>query len=297
MIRPIHPVQLGGSLYIPATHPNLQPVCTHNKYPDLRSCIIDTEDAIDSHEVDDGLLKIRQMLQNYTPGELLLFIRPRNPEILQQLLQIEHIDKIDGFALPKFSTQHMQSYARILADRMFYVMPVLESQDIFEPAKLEQIRNFLLTSTLNVLSLRIGGEDMLNFLGLKRPCDQSIYALNGPAYVIGSMLAIFKPFGFSLSAPVFNCIDKADLYLANVQEDLAQGLMGKTIIHPNQISPINEVYKVTSAQLSMAQKMVDRETKAIISEEGQMGEKSAHWQWAENILKRHRFYGLASEKI
>lgn len=295
MIRPIDPIQLGGSLYIPATHSQLRAICSEHKYPHLRSCVIDTEDAIDLDDLDTALGNIEAMLAHYKAGALLVFIRPRNPEVLERLLQLEHIHNIDGFALPKFSTKLMEPYEALLANKPFHVMPVLESQDIFVPAKLEAIRAFLLNSAMHVLSLRIGGEDMLNFLGLKRQCEQSIYALNGPAYVIGSMLSIFKPFGFSLSAPVFNCIDKTELFKANVQEDLSQGLIGKTIIHPSQIKPINEAYQVTPSELNMAEKMLDNDTKAIIVEDGQMGEKFAHIQWARNILKRHEYYGLKTE--
>ena len=297
MIRKISPVQLGGSLYIPAIHKNVTTVCNEKKYPRLRSCIIDTEDAIGENDLAFALENIAMMLEAYEPKDLCLFIRPRNPEVLQQLLKIKNIEKIDGFSLPKFSTKVMHTYAQILSacEHDFYCMPVLESRDLFSRERLEEIRSFLLTDRLQVLSLRLGGEDLMQYLGLKRRCEDNIYELVGPARVIADVINTFKPHGFTISATVFNCINQESLYRKNVAEDLRQGLLGKTIIHPNQIDPINEAYKVTLQEYTMAKKMLDESTQAIIVQDGQMGEKFAHSSWAELILERYTFYGLKDE--
>jgi len=294
MIRDLSPIELGGSLYIPATHKNVNVVCNADKYPQLRSCIIDTEDAICEDELSSALANIAKMLETYTPKKLRLFIRPRNPQVLKQLLKIKHIEKIDGFSLPKFSTEVMREYTHILtlAEHQFYIMPVLESLDLFSKEKLEDIRDFLLTCKLPVLTLRLGGEDMMQFLGLKRRCEDNIYTLVGPSRVIADVLTCFKPYGYNVTATVFNCIHQDELYEENVKEDLRQGLIGKTIIHPDQIDPINEAYKVSPQEFEMAIQMLGEETKAIIVQEGQMGEKFAHTAWAKVILERHRFYGL-----
>ena len=297
MIRKLSSVQLGGSLYIPATHKNVFAICNENKYSQLRSCIIDTEDAIEEEDLDLALTNISNMLKTYEPNKLSVFIRPRNPSVLKELLKLQNIGLIDGFSLPKFSTELMREYAQILAmsGKEFYIMPVLESLDIFSRDRLEEIRSFLLSSHLNVLSLRLGGEDMMNYLSLKRKCEDNIYELAGPARVIGDVLNIFKPYGFNISATVFNCINQSELYNKNVHEDLKQGLLGKTIIHPNQIEPINQAYKVSQEDYTMANKMLNDDTKAIIVENGQMGEKFAHTSWAKVILLRYEFYGLKTK--
>jgi len=297
MIRKLSPIQLGGSLYIPAIHKNVHAICNENKYPTLRSCIIDTEDAISEDDLEDALKNISSMLKDYEPGKLCLFIRPRNPQILKKILMIKNIGLIDGFSLPKFSTEVMREYAQIISTsgKKFYIMPVLESRDLFSIQRLEEIRSFLLTETLDILTLRLGGEDLMQYLGLKRSCEDNIYDLAGPAQVIGNVINIFKPYGFNISATVFNCINQDELFKKNVQEDLRQGLIGKTIIHPNQIDPINETYKVSRQDFEMATKMLDESTQAIIVHEGQMGEKFAHTLWAKVILQRHNFFGLKED--
>ncbi len=297
MIRNISPIQLGGSLYIPATHKNVYAVCNKNKYPALRSCIIDTEDAIIADDLDTALENISHMLNAYEPSALYLFIRPRNPHILQEILKLKNIEKIDGFSLPKYSTEVMKEYSHIisLSQKKFYIMPVLESHDIFSKKKLESIRDFLLTCKIPTLTLRLGGEDMMNYLGLKRKCEDNIYSLVGPAQVIGNVINIFKPFGFNISATVFNCIKHEKLFELNVIEDLKQGLIGTTIIHPKQIEVINRVYQVTHEDYMMAQKILDKQTSAIIVQKGQMGEKFAHASWARTILLREKYYGLKED--
>lgn len=294
MIRKLSPIQLGGSLYIPAIHKNVNAICNENKYPELRSCIIDTEDAISEDDLKPALINIETMLKAYCPTELCVFIRPRTPLVLKELLKLPNIGLIDGFSLPKFSTEVMREYAQILATsgKEFHIMPVLESRDIFSKDKLEAICSFLLSSKLSILTLRLGGEDMMNYLGLKRRCEDNIYELVAPASVISDVLNTFKPHGFNVSATVFNCIHQAELYKNNVHEDLRQGLIGKTIIHPNQIDPINQAYKVSFSDYEMAIKMLDKDTQAIIVEQGQMGEKFAHNTWAKLILERYKFYGL-----
>ena len=72
MIRNLSPIQLGGTLYIPATHKNVDAVCNENKFPELRSCIIDTEDAIGEDELERALENISNMLQAYELKELSL---------------------------------------------------------------------------------------------------------------------------------------------------------------------------------------------------------------------------------
>jgi hypothetical protein len=45
----------------------------------------------------------------------------------------------------------------------------------------------------------------------------------------------------------------------------------------------------------MATMMLDKGTKAVIVQDGQMGEKFAHLSWAKIIYDRYRFYGLKEE--
>jgi citrate lyase beta subunit len=295
MQRDIDAVTLGGTLYIPAIHKNLMPVCTQNRYPTLRSIIVCTEDSILESDLPNAFDAIRRLLETISgEQELKIFLRPRNLAVLNEMLALPHIETVDGFVLPKFDTGNMNDYLSLLEPvaASFYILPVIESADMFDMTKLVRIRDTLMASRLNVLTMRVGGEDMLKHFGLKRRCEESLYDLVAPASVIGDIIKVFKPYGFNIAAPVYNCIHATESYRAEVEADLRQGLIGKTIIHPGQIDPINDAYHVTSQELEMARAMVAKETPAIIVKDGVMGEKFAHTSWAETILKRAEYYGV-----
>ncbi len=293
--RKIDPVMLGGSLYIPAIHKNMSAVCTKSRYPDLRSAIVCTEDSILESDLPAAYAAIGELLEGLQPERTLnVFLRPRSTDVLKELLALPRIERIDGFVLPKFDTDNMADYLSLLepfAD-LYHIMPVIESRDMFDTAKLAAIRDTLLGSPLSTLSIRIGGEDMLKHFGLKRRCDESLYSLVACASVIGDIIKVFKPHGFNVAAPVYNCIKSPEMYRAEVEADLRQGLVGKTIIHPGQIAPLNDAYRVSEPELEMARAMVAEETPAIIVKGGSMGEKFAHVAWARTILRRAEYYGI-----
>lgn len=178
--RHIDPVTLGGTLYIPAIHKNLMAVCTRNRYPDLRSVIVCTEDSILESDLPQAMEAIGALLAALPEEQpLKIFLRPRSLALLEEMLTLPHIERVDGFVLPKFDTGNMGTYlARLepLAES-FYILPVIESADMFKHEKLAAIRDTLIASPCEVLTLRIGGEDMLKYFGLKRRCEDSLYDL------------------------------------------------------------------------------------------------------------------------
>jgi citrate lyase beta subunit len=295
MIRNISAISLGATLYVPAIHKNIFTIANEHKYPQLHSAVFCTEDSILDRDIPVAFHQLFEMLQVYKRGDLKLFFRPRSVDVLKQMLLLENIEKIDGFVLPKFDISNMQHYFDVLKPYhdKFHIMPVLESRALFDIRKLEQIRSFLLgQNEYHILSLRLGGEDMLRFLSLKRKCTTSLYDLAGPNKVIAEVLNTFKPYGFNISAPVYNCIKNQEFYALEVQRDIEQGFIGKTIIHPSQIEPLNSAYKVTNEELTMATSMMNDEEEAIVSHDGIMGEKFAHQAWAALILERANFYGI-----
>lgn len=293
--KKIDAVALGATLYIPAIHKNLLPVCCGEKYPGLRSVVVCTEDSILESDLPGAFEAIKELLSRLDTGrELPVFFRPRNIGVLEAMLQLPGIDRIDGFVLPKFDTGNMDAYLDLLMPHShdFYIMPVIESLDMFEREKLVNIRQKLMETPMDVLSLRVGGEDMLKHFGLKRRCEESLYDLVAPASVLGEIISVFKPYGFNLSAPVYNCIGEPERYRREVEADLRQGFIGKSIIHPGQIASFNEAYRVSKEEFAMAEAMLGEETPAIIVQGGAMGEKFAHIPWARVILRRAEIYGM-----
>ena len=56
----INYIELGATLFVPATHKDLEDVVCNNKYPELKSVLIDTEDGISEKNLDMAFLCLPQ---------------------------------------------------------------------------------------------------------------------------------------------------------------------------------------------------------------------------------------------
>ena len=134
-------IELGATLFIPATHKYLEDVVLNLKYPNLKGVVIDCEDGIKDSELSKALQNIKELLLKYKQSELLVFIRPRDISTLNEILFYENILKIDGFILPKFSLKNAQQYIEILEAYNFYIMPSIEGKEPFNSKKLNKLKS------------------------------------------------------------------------------------------------------------------------------------------------------------
>lgn len=287
---------LGASLYVPAIHKDVLAIANGEKIPFLRSCVICTEDSIAEHQVEDALNQLRTLLRQFKPTAMLRFIRARNPEVLGRLLDIEGIENIDGFVLPKVNTDNLISYmSSFRRDDRFYIMPTLETRETLSPDAMCTMRDLLLADSLKdrVLCLRIGGNDLLQLLGARRSTELTAYE-TGLGYTIDMLVSIFKPYGFNLSSPVFEGFDHVEVLAREVRMDKLRGLFAKTAIHPGQIPAIEWHYKVNQTELEQARKILHDDAPAVFGgqDDAVMCEVATHRAWAENILTRADIYGM-----
>jgi citrate lyase beta subunit len=291
MQRSIDAVALGGTLFVPAIHRHLEVIARGEKFPALRSAVFDTEDGIADDELEAGLEAIGRMLETIEDSRLIRFIRPRNQETLERLLSLPGIEKIDGFVLPKFGLDNARAYLEKLDEQMF--MPSIEGDELFDVAKLIRLRDLLLPYKARIIAVRFGAEDMMRRLGLRRECGMMLYDMCAPSAVIANMLTTFKPFGFEISAPVYRCYRDTEGFEAEAKRDLAEGLMSKTIIHPDQIEPIERLYRVCEADFREAEALLQSD-KAVFAQEGAMAEVATQRAWALKCYERGRVYGVVS---
>lgn len=282
---------LGGTLFVPATHQRLAAIARGEKFPLLRSMVIDTEDGIEDTALERAMQSISLLLPQLADSPLYRFIRPRDPQTLIKLLQMDGIENIDGFVLPKFGIETMQTYLSVLEDSSFLFMPSIEGPELFDSDSIKMIRNTLLPYYSRIPLIRFGAEDMFRQLGLRRDCSVSLFDMCAPSMVIGNLLGVFKPFGFELSGGVYRCYQDHEGFIKDVFRDLREGMVGKTIIHPDQIALVNECYQVSHSEYEEAKKLMESE-KAVFSLRGTMGETKTQKKWALNILERLEIYGL-----
>ncbi len=291
-------INLGASLYAPASRLDLAAIAGGWKLPELRSVIFCTEDAVHERDLEAALSHLAALLPELKSGPLLRFIRPRNPAILRRLLRMDGIERIQGFVLPKFGPHTMGDWLRVWDDRHgHYVLPILETAEVFDRRRMEFLRDRLMDSGLSeqVLGLRIGGNDLLNLLGIRRMRGATIYDTPLRS-VIADLVCIFHPAGYSLSAPVFERLDTPEVLAREVEADLQHGLIGKTAIHPAQIPVIEGLYRVAHADYEMASAILAPDAAAVFKRCDVFCEPTTHHCWASGIMERARVFGLVGQE-
>ncbi|HEY0114620.1 MAG TPA: HpcH/HpaI aldolase/citrate lyase family protein, partial [Allosphingosinicella sp.] len=187
-------------------------------------------------------------------------------------------------------------YLRSLASDEHLLMPTLETREVFDQSELRRLRDQLLSIEHRILAIRIGGNDLLHNLGTRRSLVRTAY--QGPlGGTIAVLVSAFAPFGFSLSAPVFEHFDKPDLLREEVEHDIEHGLLTKTAIHPSQIDIIQNGYRVGPDELAEARAILAGDKGGVFSLNGSMCEPATHGRWARAIVKRAGIYGVKPDAI
>lgn len=298
----ISDLNLGATLYTPATINVLKAkaMITGVTYPDLKSLVICLEDSIAKEQVAPALANLKKILSTFKEEALtrniVLFIRPRNIDMAKQILAWGFNDCFDGFVAPKF---HLgEPWLDLMADG-HYLMPTCEHKDYFNAHYRAELRDWLNPHKDKILCLRIGGNDLLSCLGLRRPKNHTIYE-TPIGTLIQNMVAEFGSHGYTMNSPVFEHYSNISLLEKEVGCDLVNGLYTKTAIHPCQISHIQSLYRVDEKDLTEANLILSMHKKASVgvcaSGSGSMLEPATHVNWAKRTIERARVYGVTNQQ-
>ncbi len=301
----LHPYYLGASLYMPATRQDIWQVINRQKLANINSIIICLEDAVHKNELAFALENLQLILNEWAIAQQqnqlkpclhrpLVFLRPRNPQMLAELANWQNISLLDGFVLPKFdldSLENWQMACKNLSNKQL-LMPTLETKAIFN-----QQHNYDLASVLQesfqqeIFALRIGGNDLLSCLRLRRPHNLTIYQ-SAIGHLISQILSDFVIHGFYLTAPVFEYWDNEALFQQEVERDVLYGFVGKTVIHPKQITRVQQAFAVDNNEFLQAKAILAEDAQAVFNHDNAMLEPATHKAWAEQILIRKEVFGF-----
>lgn len=291
---------LGASMYAPTTlcSDKLRDIADGIKYPNLRSVIFCTEDAVREDQLATALRNTKHALKKMSADRSngpLRFIRARTHVVLGKLLQMPGIEKIDGFVFPKITRANLPYYMAAFADSdRFLIMPTLETKEVFDAKEMAELRRAMEKDERiknRLLCLRIGGNDLLNCLGVRRNPKRTIYE-TPVGELIRRLAGEFIPNGFGLTAPVCEVFGEDTSVLDEECElDLDQGLFGKTAIHPEQIDVIEKHFRVDVNDLKQAEAILDKDAPAVFKMGGRMCEPTTHTTWAANLVSRANIYG------
>ncbi|MBB4896570.1 citrate lyase beta subunit [Streptomyces griseostramineus] len=219
-----------------------------------------------------------------------------------------------------------------------FAMPVLESPDLLyresRVATLEGIYRAVDKYRDRVLALRLGVTDFCSSYGLRRGPDMTAYDIQVVASVIAdvvNMLGRADGTGFTVTGPVWEyfrvqermfkpllrqspflevqavplrekLIEHAmDGLLREISLDQANGLLGKTCIHPSHVLPVHALSVVSHEEFSDAQDILrpERGGGGVLRSAytNKMNEVKPHRAWAERTLLRAEVFGVANEDI
>jgi len=240
----------------------------------------------------------------------------------------------DGIG-PGYLDAVVEASARI--GRRLLVMPVLESQEIiFAESRLGTligVRQLLDKYRKYVLAVRIGATDLSAAYGLRRSPDLTIYDVRMIADVISDVVNIFgrtDGTGYAVTGPVwefFSATERMfkpqlrespfvehserrlraqliagdlDGLIREVALDRANGLIGKTVIHPSHVAAVHALSVVTHEEFSDATDILGTSAGggvASSSYRNKMNESKPHSAWARRTALRARVFGVAQEGV
>lgn len=288
---------LGATLYVPATRDDLLALALGQKYPALRSLVFCLEDSVAEADSSAALVNLQAVLgqlrlvQALHPDRPAIFIRPRHVEMLSIIAHMPGIDCVDGFVVPKATADTLPAWLLAMPRTTHYLLPTIETREAFDFAEMRRLREQLQAIHERVLVVRIGGNDLLQTIGARRSSVRTAY--DGPlGYIIPKLVSTFIPWGFAMSAPVFENFGDANLLADEVGRDMEYGLLTKTAIHPLQVDVIHKAYRVRRSDFDVATAIAGHHTAGVFASDGAMCEPATHLRWAQATIARADIFGL-----
>ncbi|MFE1870453.1 HpcH/HpaI aldolase/citrate lyase family protein [Streptomyces sp. NPDC059496] len=219
-----------------------------------------------------------------------------------------------------------------------YAMPVLETPGLLHlETRVEALAG--ISRTVNshrerVLALRLGVTDFCSAYGLRRTPDMTAYDVQIVAGVIADVVNVLSRAdgtGFTVTGPVWEyfrsqqrlfkpqlrrspfleegveelrtALIEHDLdgLLREIELDRANGLLGKTCIHPAHVTPVHALSVVSHEEFCDAQDILrpERGGGGVMRSAytNKMNEVKPHRAWAERTMLRAEVFGVAKEEV
>lgn len=228
--------------------------------------------------------------------------------------------------------------ADALAGRPLYGMPVLESPELLHlETRVDTLAGIARSVDAyrdRILALRLGVTDFCSAYGLRRPPDMTAYDVQIVAHIIADVVNVLgraDGSGFTITGPVWEYFRlqermfkpmlrrspfteghadalRAELIehdldglLREIELDRANGLLGKTCIHPSHVQPVHALSVVSHEEYSDARDILrpERDGGGVLRSTytNKMNEVKPHRAWAERTLRRAEVFGVAKAGV
>ncbi|MEU3207158.1 HpcH/HpaI aldolase/citrate lyase family protein [Streptomyces cyaneofuscatus] len=219
-----------------------------------------------------------------------------------------------------------------------FAMPVLESPELLHLETRGEVLQGIARSVDKyrdrVLALRLGVTDFCSAYGLRRAPDMTAYDVQIVGSVIADVVNVLgraDGTGFTITGPVWEYFRRQermfkpqlrrspflegsaeelrtaliehdlDGLLREIELDRANGLLGKTCIHPSHVAPVHALSVVSHEEFTDAQDILrpERGGGGVLRSAytNKMNEVKPHRAWAERTLQRAEVFGVAREDV
>ena len=220
--------------------------------------------------------------------------------------------------------------------RTVYAMPVLETPEVLyretRDEALSAVRDLLAQYREHILAVRLGATDLCGLYGIRRDRDLTIYDVGVVAELISQVvnhLGRTDGTGYAITGPVWEYFagherlfrpqlratpfaekaatrfrhrlvkDDADALLREVVLDRANGLTGKTVIHPSHVPVVHALSVVPHEEYRDALDVLGSDLIAVQASgyRNKMNETRPHRRWAQRVVDRASVFGVARDEV
>jgi citrate lyase beta subunit len=232
---------------------------------------------------------------------------------------------------------HALDEADATAGTALLAMPVIESGAVLYAEtrvdELTRLRALLHRDRRRILAVRLGATDLCALYGLRRSPDLSIYDVKVVSSLIADVVNVLgraDGSGFTVTGPVWEyyagverifkpllrsspftehnepdlrgrLLDRAiDGLIREVSLDRANGLVGKTAIHPSHVAVVNALSVVSAEEHRDASDVLRARRAGGVLASGhrnKMNETGPHTAWARRTMLRARAFGVAADDV
>lgn len=220
--------------------------------------------------------------------------------------------------------------------KRLYAMPVLESPVLAyreaRDSELQAVSALLAAHRERVLAVRVGATDMCGLFGIRRDRDLTIYDVRVVADVLASIvnyLGRMDGTGFVITGPVWEYFaDRERMFRPQLREtpfaeqdavrfrqqlvsrdldgllretalDHANGIQGKTVIHPSHVAPVHALAAVTAEEYQDAVDILGGDAGGVLASGygNKMNELKPHRAWAQRVVLRASVFGVTKPGV
>jgi len=224
---------------------------------------------------------------------------------------------------------------------LLYALPILETKEVIEIetriTELMEIKKLVDEYQNYVLNIRIGATDFCGLYGIRRNSETTVYDIHLIRDCIADITNVFlrSDCPYVVSGPVWEYFvpkerllkpqlrqtpfikrigleeghdlrenylnEYMDGFIREILMDITNGIVGKTIIHPTHIKPVQALNAVSFEEYMDAMSIINQAngekgvSKSLFS--NKMNEMKPHYFWATKILMKAQIYGVLNEQF